>query len=153
MNKKTLLVASCAMAFSAAAQAGVHNMGGCGLGAMLFKENDKVSQVLAATTNGTFGNQTFGISTGSLGCTKDGMVKLDRERIVFAETNFASLKREMAQGQGKYLNSLASLYGYKTAEQKKAFSGLVQSKYETLIASERTTAAEMLTALDATLKS
>src|SRR5687768_5086301 len=39
--------------------AGNHPMGGCGLGYLLMsnKDNDKVTQVLGATTNGTFGSQ------------------------------------------------------------------------------------------------
>ncbi len=42
---------------------------GCGLGTMVFDgQQGKVYKVLGATTNGTSGNQTFGITFGTLGC-------------------------------------------------------------------------------------
>src|SRR5512139_1907858 len=42
---------------------------GCGLGYMIFKGQEGLaSQTCAATTNGTFGNQTFGITTGTSEC-------------------------------------------------------------------------------------
>jgi len=42
---------------------------GCGLGSVIFKGQDALLfQILAVTTNGTSGNQTFGITTGTLNC-------------------------------------------------------------------------------------
>jgi hypothetical protein len=44
---------------------------GCGLGTVLWgdkADNSVISQSFQATTNGTFGNQTFGITSGTLGC-------------------------------------------------------------------------------------
>ena len=41
---------------------------GCGLGSMIMAgQSGPIFKVLGATTNGTFGNQTFGITTGTLG--------------------------------------------------------------------------------------
>ena len=77
---------------------GNHPMAGCGLGYLLLsnKDNEKVTQVVGATTNGTFGSQTFGISSGTSGCTEDGAVKMARATEVFAEVNLDSLRQEMA---------------------------------------------------------
>ena len=52
--------------------AGNHTMAGCGLGYVLFGhgDNSKIMQILAATTNGTSGNQTFGMTTGTSGVRK-----------------------------------------------------------------------------------
>ena len=48
---------------------------GCGLGSMLWAgQSGVVPKILAATTNGTSGNQTFGITTGTLGCQADGVI-------------------------------------------------------------------------------
>ncbi len=54
---------------SVALAKGNHPMAGCGLGYVLFsnKENDKVTQILGATTNATSGNQTFGMTSGTSG--------------------------------------------------------------------------------------
>src|ERR1022692_5057347 len=80
---------------------GNHPMAGCGLGYILLsnKDNEKVTQVLGATTNGTFGTQTFGISSGTSGCTEDGAVKMARATEVFADVNLASLRQEMEIGR------------------------------------------------------
>src|SRR5579871_3027116 len=83
---------------------GNHPMAGCGLGYLLLSNegNDKVKQVLGSTTNGTFGSQTFGISSGTSGCTEDGAVKLARATEVFAEVNLSSLRQDIAAGHGEY---------------------------------------------------
>ncbi len=149
--RKGLLLLAVAVAFPSLASAGVHNMGGCGLGAMIFRDNDKGQQILAATTNGTSGNQTFGITSGTLGCTEDGRVKLDRERIVFAESNLPSLKRDMASGNGQFIDSLASLYGFQAVQERRAFARFVQLNFEAIVPDETITASQMLINLDKTL--
>ncbi|MGH8759512.1 MAG: DUF3015 family protein, partial [Burkholderiales bacterium] len=70
---KKVLIAIAMSALPALAFA--DNIGSCGWGAKLFDgEKGTAPQVLAVTTNGTFGNQTFGISSGTSGCTQDGTV-------------------------------------------------------------------------------
>src|SRR4051812_45776931 len=83
---------------------GNHPMAGCGLGYLLFsnKDNSKVTQVLGGTTNGTFGSQTFGISSGTSGCTEDGAVKFAKETEVFAAVNLKNLQHDMAAGEREY---------------------------------------------------
>src|SRR6476620_2306778 len=97
----------------ALAKGGNHPMAGCGLGYVLFGHNDNtpVMQVLAATTNGISGNQTFGMTTGTSGCTEDGAVKFVKEAEVYAEVNLDSLRQEMAAGQGEFVTSFAALIG------------------------------------------
>lgn len=145
MMKRTLLLAAVAAALTSVAHAGSQSDAGCGLGSMLFKEEKPVHQILAATTNGTFGNQTFGITTGTLGCTTGGLLKTSKEREVFVASNFRALERELAAGQGEYSASLASLSGCKAGE----FSAFAKANYENLFPSEKTTPAELLKNLDA----
>src|ERR1051325_1647005 len=92
---------------------GNHPMAGCGLGYLLLsnKDNTKVTQVLGGTTNGTFGSQTFGISSGTSGCTEDGAVKFARATEVYTEVNLDSLRHEMAMGKGEYVETFASMVG------------------------------------------
>ena len=126
---------------------------GCGVGQMIFKgQKGVVPQVLAATTNGTFGNQTFGISTGTLGCTQDGVVKNDQKVNMFAGVNLENLSQEMAQGKGESLASLASLLGV-PADHQSEFFALTQEQYTAIFPSERTTSAEMLVALNGAMSS
>jgi len=127
---------------------GNHPMAGCGLGYLLLsnKDNDKVTQVLGSTTNGTFGTQTFGISSGTSGCTEDGAVKVARATEVFAEVNLDSLRREMAQGQGEYVNTLASLLGATEATQPQLVR-FFHSEYQSLFPTAQTSSEEMLKTL------
>src|SRR3569832_2714255 len=41
---------------------------GCGLGSIVFGSQPGFIQILAATTNGTFASQTFGITSGTSDC-------------------------------------------------------------------------------------
>lgn len=130
---------------SLALATGNHPMGGCGLGYLLLshQDNQKVTQVLGATTNGTFGSQTFGISSGTSGCTEDGAVKLARETEVFAEVNLDTLRSDIASGQGEYVNTFASLLGASEAS-RPALVQYLHSEYATLFPSAQTSSAEML---------
>jgi len=124
---------------------GNHPMAGCGLGYLLFsnQDNSKATQILGATTNGTFGTQTFGISSGTSGCTEDGAVKLVRQTEVYAEVNLDSLRREMAAGQGEYVNTFASMIGASDAA-RPAMVHFFQSQYASLFPTATTTSTEML---------
>ena len=119
---------------------------GCGLGAQIFNEKNILHQVLAATTNGSFGTQTFGITTGTLGCTNNGKFVSKEHETMFANLNFDNLSQEMAQGGGEHLASLATLMGV-PAEEQPAFFALAQEKYVTLVESGENTSAAMLKAL------
>lgn len=144
-----LVVAAPAVSF---AKGGNHPMAGCGLGYVLFgnSDNSKIMQILAATTNGTSGNQTFGMSSGTSGCTEDGAVKFVKEAEVFAEVNLDSLRREMAMGDGEYVRSFAALLGTTEANMPSMLKTF-QSQYTTLFPSSATTSGEMLAALSTVL--
>ncbi len=122
---------------------------GCGLGKLAWSDyggqKQIAPQVFMATTNGTFGSQTFGISSGTSGCTNDGVI-MKNKHVNLASGAFESLKQEMAQGGGEHLAALATLMGVPEEEQPLFFS-LVQEKYETLVQSEETTPLVMLQAM------
>lgn len=124
---------------------------GCGLGKLAWSDykNQKniAPQVLMATTNGTFGSQTFGISTGTSGCTNDGQVMSEHKVDMFASINFENLSAEMAQGQGEHLASLASLMGV-PAEQHGQFFALTQERYTSLVKAGEASPVAMVKALN-----
>jgi len=137
------------MAGSAHAQYG---MAGCGLGSVVFQgDNSTVKQVLASTTNGTFGTQTFGITSGTSNCTSGGVVKAEREQAAFAEVNFQDLKANMAAGGGEFLSSFATLLGCEDSA-KPVLAKTLQSKFETIVPSTSTTPIEMLVAVKKEIK-
>lgn len=129
----------------AAFAAGNHPMAGCGLGYVLLgnKDNEKVNQILAGTTNATSGNQTFGISSGTSGCTEDGAVKMVKEAEVFAEVNLDTLRKEMASGEGEFVRAFASLLGADAAQVPQLVR-FFHEEYKSLFPSSTTTSAELL---------
>lgn len=153
MNRLLMLVIAASFAVGPVAPA-LANYGdgpGCGLGAQIFKGNKAIlHQTLAATTNGSFGNQTFAITTGTIGCTNNGSFASAEHATMFANLNFDNLSQEMAQGGGEHLASLATLMGV-PAEQQPAFFSMTQEKYTTLIQSGETTPVAMLKALQETM--
>jgi DUF3015 family protein len=109
---------------------------GCGLGKLAWSDykhpKNIAPQVMMATTNGTFGSQTFGISFGTSGCTNDGQVMAARKSDVFVASTFESLSQDMARGQGEHLASLATMMGV-PVEHQPAFFSLAQDRYRTLM--------------------
>src|SRR5437868_15082062 len=78
---------------------------GCGLGKLAWSDfshpKNIAPQVLMATTNGTFDSQTFGISSGTSGCSDDEKVWADEKTTIFAQLNFENLAQERAQDKSK----------------------------------------------------
>lgn len=124
---------------------------GCGLGKLAWSDykgqKEIAPQVLMATTNGTFGSQTFGISTGTSGCTNDGKVMAEHKTTMFAQLNFESLSQEMAQGQGEHLASLASLMGV-PAEHQAEFFAMTQERYTSLVKAGEASPVAMVKAIN-----
>lgn len=148
--KKTLLFAGLAIALSATAQAQQENTG-CGLGTMVFDgQQGVVPQVLAVTTNGTLGNQTFGITSGTLGCTQDGVVKSYAKLEMFTGANLAGLAGDMAAGQGENLESLAALMGVEEQDKARFFEATKQN-FARIFPSDTVTAGDVLANLNAIL--
>jgi hypothetical protein len=87
---------------------------GCGLGSLLFKENSLVHQVLGGTTNGTLGNQTFGMSSGTLDCEVDQ--GSSSSAAIYVEANKVALANDIARGNGETLVALNSIYGCANAD-------------------------------------
>ncbi len=124
---------------------------GCGLGKLAWADykNQKhiAPQVMMATTNGTFGSGTFGISFGTSGCTNDGKIMSEHRTTVFAQLNFENLTQEMAQGQGEHLASLATLMGV-PSEQHAAFFSMTQERYTSLVKTGEASPVAMVKAIN-----
>jgi hypothetical protein len=124
---------------------------GCGLGKLAWQNypHQKVIgiQTMEATTNGIMGNQTFGITSGTSGCTNDGKFWAEHKVNAFAALNFENLAQDMAQGQGEHIASLATLMGI-PADQQPAFFAMTQEKYASLVTAGETSPVAMVKALN-----
>jgi hypothetical protein len=124
---------------------------GCGLGKLAWSDykgqKEIAPQVLMATTNGTFWSTTFGISSGTSGCTSDGKIMAEQKTTMFAQLNFENLSQEMAQGQGEHLASLATLMGV-PAEHQAAFFVMTQERYTSLVKTGEASPVAMVKAIN-----
>ena len=142
--KKELFV-WCALFVPALASA--DNIGGCGWGSKLMDGNEGIApQVLAVTTNGTFGNQTFGISSGTSGCTQDGVVSSNWKLASFVDENRPKLARDIAVGSGAQLDALASLLGVQEKD-RIAFNSVAHENFGKLFPTQEVKTGELLASL------
>ena len=97
------------MLLSSVAHADPYGTAGCGLGSLVFENDKGLVQVLAATTNGCFGTQTFGITSGTSNC-EDTAGGVDSAK-AFIETNREAFAKDVARGQGETISNLSTLAG------------------------------------------
>lgn len=97
-------------ALSITAFAKSHGPAGCGLGSMVLEgQSGLVMNVLAATLNGTSGNQTFGMTSGTSNCDVDERTKV--ASVNYIEANKVALSNDIARGNGETLAALGKIYG------------------------------------------
>ena len=139
--KKILVSAAAILALSTAAMATVNSQTGCGLGSMVIKDDSSaVMLALQATTNGTSGNQTFGITSGTSGCKKTKFVMNERAE-EFVASNMDILAKEIAAGHGESVDTLAELLD---VQDKAAFAVALQSNYNSIYTSKNAKMADVL---------
>ena len=106
-----------------------YGIAGCGPGSVLFGTGGM--QTSAGTTNVIYGAQLFAISTGTSNCTPDSDSAAVLKQESFVVANYATLSKEMAQGQGQSVAGLAEVLGCDSSVLP-AFGSFAQSKYESL---------------------
>lgn len=96
-----------------------HDSTGCGLGSMAWRgQSGMIPQVLAVTTNGFFGTQTFGISTGTSGCDPNGRITGGTQKmfLTFLENNMEQFAFDASRGEGETLYTIAGILNVPVSE-------------------------------------
>ena len=153
--KKLLLSAVALVAISPALNAAVaagstlRDNVGIGLGTTIFEGHDGlVSQISAATTNASSGNQTFAITSGTSNARAYNGFWAKNERVnSFVAENFDVLAREIAAGSGESVDSLAELMNI-PADKRVAFAATLQAHFAEIFTSADVTHADLLLNLD-----
>jgi hypothetical protein len=140
----TLLVAGCALvATSVSAQGLVRDNCGCGFGTMaLGDESGLLSHIAATFLNGISGNQTFGISSGTLNCEQAPEFVSVKEVEVFVADNMDHIATEAAVGEGAYLNALADLLDLEMNQRADFYTNL-QLNFDKIFTGPEATATEV----------
>lgn len=144
-----LAAALLALATTASAQGikgtGTYGTAGCGLGSLAFGNQPGAVQILAATTNGTLANQTFGITTGTSNCGA-GLVAMGTKN--FVEANREVLAKDMSRGQGETIGALTVMAG---CTDSRAVGAALQSNFDKIFPNEQATSDDVAKALLETL--
>lgn len=146
MKRVLLAVAITAVTAGSAFAASAKANTGCGLGTVLWHgraDGSILSQAFQATTNQTFGNQTFGITSGTLECGTPGQVVQNERLNHFVRTNMDNLARDIAQGRGESLDAFAELLQV-PAEKRPGFYAALQSNFGAVFTSENVVVAEVI---------
>lgn len=140
--KKLVLTSAMAFALASSAFAAKNTNTGCGLGSILIEDQSStVMQVLAATTNGTSGNQTFGITSGTSNCDKPNRIVSNDKLNRFVEDNMDEIAMDISAGQGESLDTLATLLN---VEDKDAFKAKLQANFANIYSSENVNSAQVI---------
>ena len=115
---------------------------GCGLGSLIIQNQNTVAlQVLAATTNGTSGNQTFGITSGTSNCNKPNNFVSNDKLNKFVEDNMDELALDISAGKGETLETVAKLMN---VENNSEFSAKLQANFSNIYSSQNVTSANVI---------
>jgi len=145
MKKIVLAAVVCVIIAGPVMAGGVRDNCGVGLGTYLLDDKEPTLLVQCAATilNGVCANQTFAITSGTLGANPYTALAGVRETEQFIGDNMDRLALEMATGHGDTLAALGNLMGVQQAEQA-AFNARLQSNFGRIFTSEQVTASEVL---------
>jgi hypothetical protein len=117
---------------------------GCGVGSMAFGDKDGVLYQLFATfTNGISGNQTFGMSTGTLECKPAKFAASNEKLNKFVSENMDGLAQDIAAGQGERLETLAELMDI-PSDERDSFYVTVQKNFSNIYTSQNIQSANVI---------
>jgi len=124
---------------------GSYGVAGCGLGSMAFGAQPGAVQVVAATTNGILGNQTFGITFGTMNCGPGLLAQGTRN---FVEANREALAKDVARGEGEAIGALTWING---CADSRAVGAALQTRFGAIFPSKRATDEEVTSVILETL--
>jgi len=150
MNKnlanKWLGLCAVVAVYSLSASADPYGTAGCGLGSIVFQDQPGPIQIVAATVNGTFGSQTFGITTGTSNCTpRTGRVAAE----TFITINRVALEKDAARGEGESIRTLSTVL---KCEDAAAFSSLVSGNFEAIFGNTESRSQDVLSKVETAVK-
>lgn len=146
MKKNYLLSAVVAGVLALSSNANAYDSTGCGLGSMAWRgQSGIIPQVLAVTTNGIFGTQTFGITLGTSGCDPNGRVTggTGRMLLAFLENNMEQFAYDASLGNGETIRTVAGILNV----DENALAIKIQDNFGVLFASNNVDAVDLTLAV------
>jgi hypothetical protein len=120
-------------------EAAIRENVGVGLGTIIWGNfgDGLISQVCAATTNGTFWNQTFAVTSGTLGAKKADKIARQELR-EYIRGNMDVVARDVAAGRGESLDAVMDIMAVDAARREE-MAGRLQASFGEIYASDSVT--------------
>ena len=148
---KKLLIAS-TLLISTSALADAPGSQTCGWGNMLFAgQSGTPSHVLAVTTNGSTGNNTFGMSFGTNGCSTKGTLTYGGKEMIDVSMIMDEFSEDVARGDGEALTAVAVSLGVAEAD-RDLFKSTLHNNFNTLFPSEEATTEHVVSSMFSLMK-
>ncbi len=148
---KKLTVGSILLLASSSAFAVAPGGGGCGWGNLLFDgQSGHAPHILAVTTNGTSGNNTFGMTTGTNGCDVSGNIGYSGRSMLAAIMD--EFSEDAAKGQGEALTAVAVLMGVEPQD-RLHFAEQTHNNFNRIFPSQNVTTDQVYDSLQQMMKS
>lgn len=140
---KRILIGTLLAAASLQAMAQAPGGPDCGWGNMLFEgQRGTPAHFLASTTNGTSGNATFGMTSGTNGCSTNAPLTYGGKSWLAMNGMMDELSEDMAKGQGEALTTYAVVMGVKP-EDRAYFESVTHSHFNQIFSSSDVTAEDV----------
>ncbi len=138
---RKLLIASALLGVSAAAMAEAPGGPDCGWGNMLMEGQSGLgAHIIASITNGSTGNATFGMTTGTNGCSSNGTLTYGGKSLIGAVMD--EFGEDVARGDGEALTAVAVALGIEESD-RPLFKSVMHENFTTLFPSQDVTAEEV----------
>lgn len=148
---KTLAAGTVLLLASSSAFAVAPGGGGCGWGNALFEgQAGHGPHILAVTTNGTSGNNTFGMTTGTNGCDVSGKLGYSGKSMLAALMD--EFSEDAAKGQGEALTAVAVMMGVEPQDRAR-FAEVTHQNFAAIFPSQDVTTDQVYDSLVEVMKS
>ncbi len=115
----------------------------CGWGNMLFEgQSGLPSHMVALTTNGTSGNATFGMTSGTNGCSTSDKLTYGGKSLLALGGMMTELSEDMAKGEGEALTTYAVILGVQPQD-RAHFAAVTHQHFAEIFSSPNVTAEDV----------
>ena len=150
---KRILLGLTVTAASTLSFAGAAGGDGCGWGQILFEgQSGTASHVLAITTNGTSANNTFGVTSGTNGCSASGTITYGGKKMVDISALMDEFSGDVARGDGEVISAVAISLAI-APEDRAYFKATMRNNFNKLFPNENVNSEDVLAAMWSVMKS
>lgn len=140
--KKTLIAAAL-LGTAMGAQAAAPGGPGCGWGNLVFEGKSGLPvHLLATIVNGTSGNATFGMTSGTNGCDTSGTLSYNGQSLLGMTGVLEEVAMDMATGDGEALTALSVSLGVESSD-RAYFKQVMHSHFQQIFSNENVTAGDV----------